>query len=110
MESELEASRRECAQMKSAIELTLEMLIPARSTHDDVGGLRNLRMSLSGVATKNFVRREVLEKCVEALAMAKNTVECASVETRGYPFVKGEELPWYKAANKAIEAATAELA
>ncbi len=52
---------------------------------------------------------EVARELLAALRLAKNTVECASIDRKPGSATQGEELPWYKAAKAAIQRATALL-
>lgn len=115
-ESEPEASRRECAQLKgyldearrliaSALPAVQVMLKEAYGTSDPEKiaddeewwpALKAFPSQVCGVATKDFVRREVLEKCVEALAHCYDVTEWPADGT--------------SAQADALKAATAELA
>lgn len=111
MESELEASRRECAVMREALESNRDTAIAMKDAvrEGNKGSVlfceapERIRQrsvnALSGVPTKDFVRREVLEKCVNVLATAlEDHYQCElSVDLR----VK---------AVKVLKAATDELA
>ncbi len=52
---------------------------------------------------------QVARELLAALRLAKNTVECASIDRKPGSATQGEELPWYKTAKAAIQRATALL-